>query len=508
MEVHLHPKQALCLKSEATEILYGGAAGGGKSHLLRVIAIMYAHGIPGIQVYLFRRLSDDLAKNHVFGPTGFLALLAEWINDGTVRYNSTERSFTWVKTGSKIFLCHCQYETDVIKYQGPEIHVLLIDELTHFTEYQYRFLRGRVRPGGLPIPAEYKNKLPLIVCGSNPGNIGHAWVKSTFITYGMPYDVNRTPANEGGMLRQFIPALLEDNPTLCENDPGYENRLQGLGSEELVKAMRYGDWDIVAGAAFEKLSRSRHMLRSFVPPLHWQRFVSMDWGSAKPFAIGWFVVCDDDLELKAKEHWAEMYIPAGSIIMYREWYGWNGQADKGLRMESPEVAKKLLDIEWEANEWEGDDVRPGLIDYRIADSAMWSVTDGPSPMERLYQAGVKWMLEHKIPNGGSFAWRKSRKDRAANYQEIRHRIVGDDNHPLFYVTENCTNFWRTVPDLQLDQLKPELGWDTNQEDHVADMLAYALASRPLIVTQDERIQHEYKVAKKLANKHNEMFNHR
>lgn len=169
-------------------------------------------------------------------------------------------------------------------------------------------------------------------------------------------------------------------------------------------------------------------------------------------------------------------------------------------METPDVARGILDIEWEAGEWEGDDVRPGLIDYRVADNSMWSKTDGPSPMERLYQEGVKWMRERKIPDSASFAWRKCRKDRAANYQEIRHRINGRDGRPLFYATENCKHFWRTVPSLQLDELKPELGPDTNQEDHAYDDCVYGLASRPLIVTQDERIEHEYKLAKKLAHK--------
>ena len=78
-------------------------------------------------------------------------------------------------------LCHCQYEDDVQSYQGAEIHVLMIDELTHFTEYQYRFLRGRVRCIGLQIPDTYKGRLPRIEAGSNPGSVGHAWVKKSFI---------------------------------------------------------------------------------------------------------------------------------------------------------------------------------------------------------------------------------------------------------------------------------------------------------------------------------------
>jgi hypothetical protein len=114
----------------------------------------------------------------------------------------------------------------------------MIDELTHFTEKMYRFLRGRVRMIGLTLPSEYQGKFPRILCGSNPGNIGHLWVKTTFISGAPPFEIRRMKNAEGGMLRQFIPGRLEDNPSMTEDDPEYEARLEGLGSATLVKAMR------------------------------------------------------------------------------------------------------------------------------------------------------------------------------------------------------------------------------------------------------------------------------
>lgn len=435
--------------------------------------------IPNLQVYLFRRLRPDLFANHMDGESGFRSLLSTIPNvkivDDEVRWGN----------GAKIHLCHCQHEKDVYKYQGAEIHVLLVDELTHFTDFIYRFLRNRVRMAP-PVPLAIKQifgndfTLPKIFCGSNPGNVGHSFVKRTFIDMLKPFEVTQMPPEEGGMLRQYVPALLEDNPTLMENDPGYELRLHGLGSPDLVKAMRYGLWDITAGAALEKLRRDVHMLRKFEVPDAWTKFTVIDWGSSKPFAVGWFCVVDDDLVLKAKDHWPERLIPKGALILYREWYGWNGKADEGCRMESSNVAKQIIEIEEEAGE---------EMDYRVGDSAMWAEHDGPSIQERMYDA-----------TNGMYAMEQSKKDRIANFEEVRSRIAGDEDGPMFYATENCIHFWRTVPDLQLDERNPEKGPDSSQEDHMYDVLCYGCASRPYITTYRDRLEAAIKEARRLARK--------
>jgi len=148
-DVDFTAKQTKAVKSIANEILYGGAAGGGKSYFMRALAILLCGLIPGLNVYLFRRLYDDLIKNHMEGTGGFPEMLAPLIVSGHVKIVEAEIRF-W--NGSKIFLCHCQHEKDRFKYQGAEIHVLLMDELTMFTEVIYRFLRGRCRAPGLEIP--------------------------------------------------------------------------------------------------------------------------------------------------------------------------------------------------------------------------------------------------------------------------------------------------------------------------------------------------------------------
>jgi hypothetical protein len=156
----------------------------------------------------------------------------------------------------------------------------------------YRFLRNRLRMVGLTVPPQYAGLFPRILCGANPGNVGHLFVKATFVDGCGEMELRQMPANEGGMLRQYIPARLEDNPSMAADDPGYENRLEGLGSPELVRAMRRGDWDVIEGAFFQEFQRHIHVIQPFEVPEHWLRFGAFDWGSARPFSYGLWSVSD------------------------------------------------------------------------------------------------------------------------------------------------------------------------------------------------------------------------
>lgn len=482
----LHKKQSIAFKSRATEILYGGAAGSAKSHLIRVVAIAFCIAIPGLQVYLFRRIREDLVKNHMEGPTGFHMLLAPWLGsyctivEDEIRFNN----------GSRIYLCHCKDEKDRFKYQGAEIHLLLIDELTHFTEVIYRFLRSRVRiPKGMEIPNEYKGLFPRILCGSNPGGIGHQFVKSTWIDSKPAMEIWRTPDSEGGFLRQYIPARLHENPSIDQQ--AYAANLSGLGNPELVKAMLEGDWDVVAGAALD-ISRERHMIRPFKVPEHWTKFQVLDWGYVRPYSSGWYCVTPDWITFAAKGDWPEMYIPKGAIIRYREMYGWTGKPNEGSRTESPEVVKAMLRIEDEAYE---------KMDYRVADTGIWAKNDGTSIYER--------MLNSSRDEKGNARYnpRQSEKDRQASYSEVCTRLKGEEQEggyyvPMFYITENCQQFWRTAPPLVLDDIHPEKGPDEGQENHVWDEVCYALMSRPYVRTADQRLVakfHHLRRENKLGN---------
>lgn len=475
LDFPLHPKQWTAFTSPATEILYGGAAGSAKSHLIRIAAIMWALAIPGLQIYIFRRTYDDLIKNHMEGPTGFFALLASWLGkyieivENEIRFNN----------GSKIYLCHCQHEKDRFKYQGAEIHVLLIDELTHFTDVIYRFLRGRVRmPASMNIPEEYVGRFPRILCGTNPGGIGHQWVKSTFIDKHPAFECWQTPDEEGGFVRQFIPANLNDNPSIDRKK--YASTLSGLGNAALVKAMLDGDWDIVAGAAFD-ISRGVHMVRAFKPPKHWTKFTSLDWGYTKPYSNGWYCVVEGDTMITGKNDHPDKTIPHGSVIRYRELYGMTDKPDEGVKENSESVVAKILRIEKEADE---------KMDYRIADSQLWAKNDGKSSAERMMDESERLFKSGKALQ--TFNPRACEKDRQANFQEVSNRLKGVEHErgftPMFYITENCSHWWRTVPPLILDDINPEKGPGGNQEDHAYDDTQYALQSRPFITTQLNRIE--------------------
>lgn len=460
INLSLHRRQTQAFLSPATEILYGGAAGGGKSHLMRAVAILLCTEISGLQVYLFRRLSDDLYKNHMEGAGGFLAVLAPWFEAKRVKYNGS-KNYLEFWNGSKIWLSHCQHEKDMMKYQGPEIHVLLIDELTHFSEKIYRFLRGRCRLGGLEIPEKYKNKLPLILAGSNPGGVGHNWVKRMFVDNADAMECVRMSKAEGGLVRQFIPALLEDNPTLLENDPDYEDRLEGLGDETLVKAMRAGDWNIVSGGALDDVWSDQLKLPRFKIPKSWRVDRSFDWGSTHPFSVGWWAEADGtEVELDT----GVFCPPKGSLIRIHEWYGCKKLGtNEGLKLSATEIAEGIVEREESL-------LKEGWIETKPlagpADNQIRNVVekDVPTIEQKMAAAGVRWKKSDKSPGS-----------RVNGLELLRDRMKEAKKDmpesPAIYFMSHCRAAISTLPTLPRDEKKPT-DVDTAAEDHAYDEIRY------------------------------------
>lgn len=445
----LNDKQRLAFYSPANEVLYGGAAGGGKSLLLRISAIRWCDEVPGIQVYLFRRTFPDLRDNHLRGPSSLFSLLGDRL-DKDIKYNKQENEFTF-KSGSRIKLCHCQHEDDVQNYQGAEIHVLMMDELTHFTEYQYRFLRGRVRCIGLKIPEAYANYIPRIETGSNPGSVGHAWVKKAFIK--SPVEIWETSKSEGGMKRQYIPAKLQDNPQLLKDDPSYETRLEGLGSPQLVKAMKEGDWDIFAGQFFDNWSRDIHVLpRDFPIETWWNRFGGYDHGYNHPYVFGAYAVTGD-----------------GDVIKYAE-CGDRGRKPDQIIEEIRAVAPEFI----------------GSNKPVYAGHDLWvKGRDGSPEIVEKFHGKIAMVKAHID--------RKTGADQMRNYLDWRKDLNGEFiKRPKFFIKENCWRAIQQIPAMIYSEKDPEdvLKVDATENeiwcgDDAYDETRYALMSRPLISKKQE-----------------------
>lgn len=460
VRLELHPKQGLVFSSGATEILYGGAAGGGKSHLIRVALIAWCIAIPGLQCYLFRRTYPELVSSHLEGPGSFVEMLGPWLETGVAKLNVSSLDIQF-SNGSAIHLRHCQHETDVAKYQSAEMHVLAVDEVTHFSESIYRFLRGRVRLGGLKVPPEFAGKFPRILVGSNPGGVGHNWVKAAWIDPAAPMQTWRAPASEGGMLRQYIPARLSDNPTLTENDPLYGERLDGLGTPELVRAMRDGDWDIVSGGALDDLwSAGKHVIEPFQIPKSWHLDRAFDWGSSKPFSVGWWAESNGEaVEVNGQKR----SFPKGTLVQVAELYGWNGRPNEGCRKIAVEVARDILEAE-KAMGLSGR-VKPGP-----ADSAIFAVENGTSIADDMARIGVRWEEADKGPGS-----RVNGLERLRKY--LKASLASPMEEPGLFFFSTCRHSIRTLPTIPRDRRKTD-DVDTASEDHAYDMVRYRVSADP------------------------------
>lgn len=426
----LHPKQDLLIHSDATEILYGGAAGGGKSMAARLAAICYASAIPGLQIYMFRREFADILRNHMDGPTGFRALLAPLEQRGLVVIR--EKDIEWKKTGSKINLCHCQHEKDVFGYQGAEMHCLIIEEATQFTEFQLRYLRSRVRmPDTIKLPLEWRGKFPRVIYLTNPGGPGHVYLKRALWEPAQaltPYNTWRAAGEDGGFIRQFIPAKLSDNPSL--NYAEYANTLRGIGSPHYVKALLDGDWSVIVGAFFSELQETIHRIPDLLIPQHWFKFCWYDWGYSSPAANLWFATSDG--EAVWTRHDKQLTLPRGALVVYRELYIANEHDwTKGAQMCNRDQARNIR------KHSAGDNVSVYLADGRPFHRDGRSLTSCPA--QEFLEEGIRLV--------------KGDTARESGWSLAHTRLQA--NPPLLYFSNSCEYTWRSMTMLQASATRPE-----------------------------------------------------
>ena len=254
----------------AFETLFGGAAGGGKSYGQLIDALLFALKYPKSKQIIFRRTFPDLEKSIIRSSL-------EVYPRKVAEYNSSKHVWTF-KNGSIVDFGYIDHEKDVYQYQSAEYDIIRFDELTHFTEYMYTYMISRCR-GANDYPKGIKSS-------TNPGGIGHTWVKKRFIDIGEPNKVHKVklnPDEDEESTRIFIPSLVQDNKFLLEKDPEYVKRLDNLPEKER-KALKYGDWDIYDGQYFGEFTRRVHVIEPFVIPEYWKRYISLDYGLDK-FAV-------------------------------------------------------------------------------------------------------------------------------------------------------------------------------------------------------------------------------
>ena len=428
------PKQYLALTCPAIELLFGGAAGGGKSDFLLADAFsrasIYKGGFRGV---LFRRSFPQLEELIIRG--------LELFGDSAVYYE--QKKLFAFRDGGFLKMRFIESDKDVYNYQGHQYSWLGWDELGQYpTDYCYRYMISRLRSAkGVPC---------VIRATANPGGPGNAWIKTRFIDGFDPLAIHTDP--ETGNTLVFIQSFLADNQALVNNDPGYERRLDALTEHER-RALKFGDWDVFAGQVFSEFRKEAHMVKPFTIPAEYVKFAAMDWGYQKPYSIGWYAVDPD-----------------GRVIRYREMYGCSPtEPNKGLKKGAREVAAAA----WEYSAAEG-------VSTMIADPACWSKIDDTTSIADSFE-NIGWTMV-KADN--------ARISGLAKIHELM-QTIGHDGKPMFLVFNTCYGFARTIPTLVCDPRKPE-DVDTTQEDHIYDEVRYAvmsqIAKNPLLVRRASHYQ--------------------
>jgi len=428
-------------------LLFGGARGGGKSQFLlgdflkdtqkykaSWRGLLLRRTFPQIQ----QLLKDSL---QIFPEMG-----------GVWKAGAKEWQFPG---GASLWLRQAENLIEASGFQGFGFSWIGMDEGTLWDEPMeiWHMLKACLRNGKDPVPTKRMRMT------ANPGGPGHDAVKAYFIDHAPLGYVPRLDISTGERV-MFIPSRVTDNKILLMNDPNYIQRLKGVGSPELVKRWLDGDWSTIVGSYFKQFSKNRHIIEGFNIPKSWVKICGHDWGTASPGSVIWAAISDGN----EKAIFADGYkrtIPAGAMVIYREWYI-AGSDGKGLKLTVEEVAKGILAREPKDEE----------ITYRVADTSIFDEDGGPSIAETFKKHGV--------------VFRKSDKRREPGWQQIASRLNGDGSKPMIFFFNSCPAICRYLPSLQHDPHNLE-DVDTNGPDHAPDALRYLCMSRPYINTDDSKL---------------------
>lgn len=419
--------------------------------LIKLLIYYYAkYGLENVTVGLFCEDYPALKDRHL-GKIKFE--FPEWLGD----YSGQDHNFVLKPRYGGGVLAFRNLD-DVSKYQSAEFAAEGVDELTKNAEEIFIFLRTRLRWPGIPT---FDTKF---VAGTNPGGIGHAWVKRRWID--KIFEENEQEKE----LFYFIPAKAVDNPYL---DKGYYASLESL-PDPLKKAFLDGDWDLFQGQYFSEWRRDIHTCAPFNPSADWVKFICIDYGYAKPAAAYWCAISPD-----------------GTIYVYRELY------KTGLTYSA--LTKEIVALTPNNEE----------IKYWVIDPSAWikgkerdtEAISGAEIMESIYKEVKK----------KSLMLLKGNNDRINGWRAVRECLkpimngLGDVIAKL-QVFNTCPELIRTLPSLIFDQIKVE-DLDTDGEDHAADAVRYGIMSRPVPSKTQEQVLDDFfkKKMKNLQVKTNKPF---
>ena len=438
-------------------LLYGGALGGGKSYFLRWWGIRRLYILArawGIKQPVGMLACEDYPSLKDRQLSKIAREVPLWIGRMHQDHKEHGRCLILHPNWGGGILCFRNLD-DPSKYASAEFCFTLIDELTKNPYEIFDHVRTRARWKGLPdIECQF-------VAGTNPGSIGHAWVKQFWMDKLFPPEwIN--PVDYRGQFA-YVPSLADDNPHL---DPSYWAMLETL-APNLRKAFRYGDWDVFVGQAFPELNKAAHSCEPMPIPKGAHIYSTFDWGFGAPFSFGWWWVDAD-----------------GRIYRFHEFYGWNGQPNQGLRLSDEELATKAITMErrimpdWVDPAWIqrlcGPDCFQKKPDYKGGGQ-------GPSTAETFSKVGQaeRW----------SFNWRVGDPSRALKMRQFHERLrcfdhEGKPMRPMLMVYNTCDHFFRTVSGLIQDEHNIE-EIDTKGEDHVFDESCHICMARPLALAGEK-----------------------